>query len=132
MASLPRELGAPLAKTNRSRGAAITVSPITLQALGARGAAGTLPALHVVKRGETLQSIATRYNLPVTTLANINNLNARKPLPSGAKLRLPRAINLTYEGRKVAGDVDAMMAGEISVAPFRFLFEQQGGTMTWE
>ena len=115
-----------------ARKAAITVSPVTLAALQSRGAAGTLPAIHVVKRGETMSSLAARYGLRAETLANVNGLKSHVALAAGQKLNLPRALKVAYRGADGSGDAQAFMVGSTGVAPLRFLFEQQGGTMTWD
>jgi hypothetical protein len=47
-------------------------------------------------------------------------------------LNLPRTLTLRYAGKPVTGDVAAMMVGSTGIAPFRFLFEQQGGSLTWD
>ncbi len=132
--SLPSTLGTPSrSNTNTPRtNPAITMSPATVAALGTRGAAGTLPALHVVAKGETLRSVAARYGLPVETLASVNALPEKAVLKTGEKLNLPRALNFRFSGENKSSDIGAIMVGETSVAPFRFLFEQQGGTIRWD
>jgi len=132
--SLPSNLGTPASRnTTASRpNAPITMSPLTIAALGARGAAGTLPALHVVARGETLRTVAERYGLPLRTLASVNNLSQQAVLTAGEKLNLPRALNFRFANQDDSKDIGAIMVGQSSVAPFRFLFEQQGGTIKWD
>lgn len=132
--SLPSNLGTPASRnTTASRpNAPITMSPLTIAALGARGAAGTLPALHVVARGETLRTVAERYGLPVRTLASVNNLSQQAVLTAGEKLNLPRALKFRFANQDDSKDIGAIMVGQSSVAPFRFLFEQQGGTINWD
>ncbi|HVF84786.1 MAG TPA: stalk domain-containing protein, partial [Abditibacteriaceae bacterium] len=132
--SLPSNLGTPSARNNAASRptAPITMSPVTIAALGARGAAGTLPSLHVVARGETLRTVAERYGLPIRTLASVNNLSQKAVLTTGKKLNLPRALNFRFGDRDESKDIGAIMVGQSSVAPFRFLFEQQGGTIKWD
>lgn len=130
--ALSGENGTPRANGTSRANAAITMSPVTLAALGARGAAGTLPATHIVARGESLRTVAERYGLPLRTLANVNNLSEKAILPIGSRLNLPRALNFRFGNQNQTGDIGAIMVGQTSVAPFRFLFEQQGGTIRWD
>jgi len=132
--SLPSNLGTPASRnaTASRPNAPITMSPLTIAALGARGAAGTLPALHVVARGETLRTVAERYGLPLRTLASVNNLSQQAVLTAGEKLNLPRALNFRFANQDDSKDIGAIMVGQSSMAPFRFLFEQQGGTIKWD
>lgn len=132
--SLPSNLGTPAGRTTTTSrpNAPITMSPLTIAALGARGAAGTLPALHVIARGETLRTVAERYGLPLRTLASVNNLSQQAVLTAGEKLNLPRALNFRFANQDDSKDIGAIMVGQSSVAPFRFLFEQQGGTIKWD
>ncbi len=109
----------------RISGAAITVSPVGF-------AAESQPEYHVARAGETLSAIAARYKMPPAVLAAANNLKpAARPI-AGTRLLLPREIAVKYAGKPVTGDVAAIMIGSTSITPFRFLFEQQGGTMTWD
>lgn len=48
---------------------------------------GTGKAYHTVRQGETLDSIAKRYNLSVSRLCALNGLNAKTALLPGRKLR---------------------------------------------
>lgn len=45
--------------------------------------------VHVVKKGETLSGIASRYGVGLTRLTRYNNLSSRKAIQAGQKLRLP-------------------------------------------
>ena len=44
---------------------------------------------------------------------------------------VPQALNVTYHGQPVTGDVAPLLIGSTSVTPFRFMFEQQGGKIIW-
>ena len=46
-------------------------------------------ATYTVKAGDTLYSIAQRFNTGVDTLRNLNKLSARSLIQPGLKLRLP-------------------------------------------
>ncbi len=49
----------------------------------------TVSAKHRVKKGETVASIAKRYNISASTLASYNNISANKKLAVGQKLNVP-------------------------------------------
>jgi LysM repeat protein len=122
LAALP-----PAVSTPRRSSAAITVS-LTEESNG-------MPVSHVVSSGDTLLTISARYGVPVDVLRATNSLQSQLPavpLKAGTKLNLPRTLTLQYAGKPVTGDVAAMMVGSTGIAPFRFLFEQQGGSMTWD
>jgi len=76
----------------------------------ARGSArpGT-PAVHVVKRGDTLWDISRRYKVPLERLKRINGKKARRLLP-GMRLRLvvpsrPKPKKKVVDQRPDAGEV---------------------------
>jgi membrane-bound lytic murein transglycosylase D len=82
--------------------AAISLPPQVLQAAarvdrrgttGRRGigAVRTVRAVHVVRRGESLWSIAKRHNLDVTRLANLNRVDPADTLRAGQRLVLSTA-----------------------------------------
>lgn len=122
----PRVASLPPTLSNPRRGAiaAITVAPMS----GDNG----LPPLHVVAQGETLSSIAARFHVPSAVLAASNNLKPSARVLAGTTLRLPRPLKVSFGGKAVTGDVAALMVGSTSVTPFRFLFEQQGGSLAWD
>lgn len=123
--SMPRVAAIPDFKKqqqNDGRAASITVMP--------QGRA--IPAFHNAKAGETMDEIAARYGVSKQLLMAVNpDANARV-LAAGMKLRLPRLLQVRFAGKPVAADVSSMMVGSTGVTPFRFLFEKQGGTMTWD
>lgn len=76
------------------------VGPRTLAALGRTGIvprvqknkkASASLAVHVVRPGESLTSIARRYHTSVAILARINHLDPSRPLLIGTRLRVPVA-----------------------------------------
>ena len=94
-----------------------------------------MPVSHVTSAGDTLLTISARYGVPVDVLRATNGLQSQLPavpLKVGTKLNLPRTLTLRYAGKPVTGDVAAMMVGSTGIAPFRFMFEQQGGSLTWD
>jgi membrane-bound lytic murein transglycosylase D len=54
----------------------------------ARGRARTVQAVHVVRRGDSLWSIAKRHNLDVVQLANLNRIDPNDGLRPGQRLKL--------------------------------------------
>jgi membrane-bound lytic murein transglycosylase D len=54
-----------------------------------RFAQQTRDSYHIVRRGETLSSIAQKYRVPIRELENLNNLRNRNRIRVGQKLRLP-------------------------------------------
>ncbi len=94
--------------------------------------AEVLPVSHLVRRDETLSSIARRYQMPVAVLAAANNLKATSKMSIGAQLSLPRSLRVTYAGQPVKTDAASFMMGSVGVTPFRFLFEKQGGKLKWD
>lgn len=122
----PRVAALPPVVSTRRNGpaAAITVAPLSSD--------NALPMLHVVARGETLGSIAARWKVPSAVLAASNNLKPSARVLAGTTLRLPRPLKVSFGGKPATGDVTALMVGSTSVTPFRFLFEQQGGSLEWD
>ncbi|HEY0075009.1 MAG TPA: stalk domain-containing protein [Abditibacteriaceae bacterium] len=119
----------PMPKTGAARPLeSITVAPVSKWGTQAE----VLPVTHTVLRNESLYSIARRYKMPVAVLATANKLKPTSNLPLGAKLNLPRALNVTYGGRAVKTDAASFMMGTVGVTPFRFLFEKQGGKLKWD
>lgn len=119
----------PMPKTGAVRPLeSITVAPVSKWGTQAE----ILPASHTVLRNESLFSIARRYKMPVAVLAAANNLKTTSGLQLGAKLNLPRALNVTYGGRSIKTDAASFMMGTVGVTPFRFLFEKQGGKLKWD
>jgi LysM repeat protein len=90
------------------------------------------PIVYVAQRNETLVAIAMRNKVPLATLANANNLPHNARIKQGESVVLPQALQISYNGQAVTGDVAPFLIGSTSIAPFRFMFEKQGGTMEWD
>lgn len=90
------------------------------------------PTSHIVQQNETLSSIAARYKMPASAIATANGLKPNAPIARGTNLLLPQGLLISYKGQAVTSDVAPLLIGSVSVAPFRFLFEKQGGTMDWD
>lgn len=58
-------------------------------------------ALHTVRRGDTLWTIARRYGSSVSAISTANQLNSSTVLRPGQKLRLPAGTTRQDNGRKV-------------------------------
>ncbi|GAA1949049.1 hypothetical protein GCM10009776_08880 [Microbacterium deminutum] len=96
-------------------------APATLRAL--RGASGALPANYIVKRGDTINAIATRFGLRTVDVLALNGLSWKSVIYPGQVLRLtgsaaaaqtapvaaaPRAASGTYTIK--AGDTISSIA----------------------
>ena len=114
-------LNQPRTPVDTALGAAIVVSPLSAQS-----------ALHVSQRDETLVAIAARYKVPLATLANLNDLPLNARIKQGDTVTLPQAIQISYNGQAVTGDVAPFLIGSTSIAPFRYMFEKQGGKLEWD
>jgi hypothetical protein len=91
-----------------------------------------LAAIYVTRRDESLLSVARRCKLPVAALAAANKIAPTAQLHKGAHVRLPQPVGLSYHGQPVEADVASLMVGSTVMTPFRFLFEQQGGSLVWD
>ncbi|HET9650665.1 MAG TPA: LysM peptidoglycan-binding domain-containing protein, partial [Usitatibacter sp.] len=71
-----------------TRFASVSVPTASVAATPRAGLHATL-RFHIVKAGETLYSIAQRYNTAVDTLRSLNRLGVRSVIQPGVRLRLP-------------------------------------------
>lgn len=88
-----------------------SLPPQVLQAaarVDARGRGRTVTAVHVVRRGDSLWSIARRHNMDVIQLANLNRIDPTDTLRAGQRLKLhgeseaaPAAAAAGQSGRRV-------------------------------
>lgn len=59
-------------------------------------------ALHTVSRGDSLWTIARRYDTSVATLTSVNNISSRAVLRPGQQLKVPLSVDVdNNNGRKV-------------------------------
>ncbi len=68
-----------------------SLPPLVLQAaarVDARNRPGPVSAVHVVRRGDSLWSIARRHNMDVIALARLNRIDPNDTLRAGQKLKL--------------------------------------------
>ncbi|MGD0883970.1 MAG: LysM peptidoglycan-binding domain-containing protein [Thermodesulfovibrionales bacterium] len=70
---------------------------------------------HIVRRGDTLMSVAKEYSIPVEELRELNNINHSKRLKIGRQLVVKRAGPKTYTVKK--GDNIGKVAKRFSITP---------------
>jgi len=89
--ALRRYRGRHLRRRPKRRGPVVlaTAAAVTVAAPAAK--AGT----HVIKRGETLSGIASRYGTSVTRLVRLNNLRSANFIVAGQNLRVPGGVRAT-------------------------------------
>src|SRR5690606_19038869 len=110
------------AKPRNDALASITVSPVSTK-MQVSETSGSWPAVYQARQAEKLSALAQRYGLPVEVLAKNNNLKNAAVLTAGQKIKMPRNLQVTYNGKPMHSDVSSMLVGTTSVAAFRFLFE---------
>ncbi len=81
--------------------------------------------IHTVKRGETLSSIAKRYNLTSAVLQEVNNLRSSKKLSVGTTLAIP--IPSSYANEKVPFDYSPIVKG-ISLPSLKSYVDRENST----
>jgi len=95
--------------------ARIAWSTLLLAALlliGMKPAAAQEPAIHVVNAGESLSSIAARYGVSASAIAQANGLKNLDWVYVGQRLRIPGASSVSAGGAVSAGGVHVVRAGE--------------------
>lgn len=90
---------------------------ITVLALAALPAALEAARTHVVQRGETLSSIAKRYDIAVRVLAAANQLRDADLVRRGQKLIIPDPPGGFVEHRVVRGESLSTIAARYGVTP---------------
>lgn len=126
-ASLPRFSALPRTEKTGEKAAisAITVSPLSLAASTA------LPAFHFAAKATSVKAIAAYYKMPADLIAACNELESDQ-IAAGTRVKLPQPLQVSYQGKPIKGDVASLMIGSTSVTAFRFLFQEQGGTLEWD
>lgn len=89
------------------------------------------PRIHRAWQSTTLRAVAARYGFPVELVAAANNWPTEMRVLKGMTVQLPRPLQVSLGGEPLT-ETPAFLAGDTSVAAFRFLFEQAGGTMQWD
>jgi LysM repeat protein len=90
-----RETAAAVRRFQRRAGIAVDgiAGPQTLGVLeGAKAREGMRVARYVVREGDSLAVIAERHSTTIPALARANKLDPARPLPIGAKLRIPTRV----------------------------------------
>jgi LysM repeat protein len=90
--------------------------------------------VHVVQAGENVYRIAKRYGTTVEQIARVNRLGRDYRIQPGQRLVLPQPTwkGIVFDERPIAADVSPFQQRSIPVAPFRPIFEHQGGVVDWK
>ena len=118
--------------TNRTGGALIVAAPLNSPLEIADSTALPTPTSYRAQRNTTLRAVAARYGLPVELVAISNGLATDAKLAAGTEVKLPRPLQVSYNGAPVTGDAPSMLMGDTAVTAFRFMFEKTGGKMEWD
>ncbi len=129
IAALPRP-GA--VNRQRSGGAAIVAIPLNEPLQVADPTIMPVPATYRAERTTTLRAIAARFGLPVELVAISNNWTSEMKVLRGMEVKLPRPLDISYNGVPVKGDAPSMLVGDTAVTAFRFMFEKSGGKLRWD
>jgi len=79
---------------------------------GPEEAVRAVPAVHIVKRGESLGRIASRYGVSVKQLAEANRLRPGRALFIGAKLKIPKPGRVPEAAAPAAASAQKKRPGE--------------------
>ena len=128
VAALPRP---DAAKRDRS-GASIVAVPLSAPLQIADATATPIPASYRAESATTLRAIAARFGLPVELIAISNGWTTETKVLRGTEVKLPRPLQVSYNGAPVKGDAPSMLMGDTAVTAFRFMFERTGGKLEWD
>ena len=128
VAALPR----PGAVTSNRSGASIVATPISGPFEFVESNTLPVPTSYRAQRNTTLRAVAARFGLPVELVAISNGLTTDAKINSGTEVKLPRPLEVSYNGAPVAGDAPSMLMGDTAVTAFRFMFEKTGGKIEWD
>ncbi len=129
IAALPRP-GA--VNRQQSGGAAIVAIPLNEPLQVADPTIMPVPATYRAEHTTTLRAIAARFGLPVELVAISNGWTSEMKVTRGMEVKLPRPLDISYNGVPVKGDAPSMLAGDTAVTAFRFMFEKSGGKLRWD
>lgn len=87
--------------------------PVDVVEYGLRGGAGTT-GMHTVNPGDTVYTVAQRYNLPLREIISLNSLNAPYYLKTGYRLKLPPPNEYKVEGGDTLNGVSRMFNVSVS------------------
>ncbi|MET3664517.1 LysM peptidoglycan-binding domain-containing protein [Caulobacter sp. 1776] len=91
-----------------------TTSTTTLSVTGAVVSVAGPRQVHTVKSGDTLTSIARKFDMSVSDLADDNKLKTNKPLKLGAKIKGPATTSKAYVAQ--SGDTLGAIAKRFNVS----------------
>ena len=128
VAALPR----PGAATRNRSGASIVAVPLQAPLEISASTLNPIPTSYRAERNTSLRAIAARYGLPVELIALSNNWAPDMKIAKGMEVKLPRPLQVSYNGAPVTGDAPSMLMGDTAVTAFRFMFEKTGGKMEWD
>ena len=128
VAAMPR----PGAATRNRSGASIVAVPLDAPLEISDATATPIPTSYRAERNTTLRAVAARFGLPVELVALSNGWAPDMKVLSGMEVKLPRPLQISYNGVPVTGDAPSMLMGDTAVTAFRFMFEKTGGKMEWD
>ena len=127
IAALPR----PDAATRSRSSAAIVAVPLN-EPLQIADSTAQIPTSYRAEQTTTLRAIAARFGLPVELVAISNGWTSEMKVLRGMEVKLPRPLDVSYNGVPVKGDTPSMLMGDTAVTAFRFMFEKTGGKLEWD
>lgn len=86
---------------------------------------------HIVRRGETLATVARRYGVTPRSIRIASGLPDNAELRPGMRLRVPGTFRVAINEEDVRFDVPPRVDAGIPLAPLRHIFEHAGGTVLW-
>jgi murein DD-endopeptidase MepM/ murein hydrolase activator NlpD len=95
----------------QTRTAAVNPTPS-----GRRGALVAPSVMHVVRAGETLNSIARTYHKPVTVVAKANNLSVAARLKAGDRITIPEIKEASREPAPARAEPATPSTGSLAMA----------------
>lgn len=113
-ATAPRPSAATPVRTEDEEAIPATTSTTTLSVTGSVITVPGPRPIHTVKSGDTLTSIARKFDVSVSDLADDNKLKADKPLKLGAKIKGPATTRKAYVA--VSGDTLAGVSKRFNVS----------------
>jgi len=139
--TLPRQLLQPVPSATDVQTAEGTT--LVMRRLAVAPSVGPSPALrtlrpnkhisfvHVVRQGDTLAGLATRYGVTASRIARTNGIALQDELTAGQRLVIPPVVSIIFDGTEVPFDVAPQFVKGHLVAPIRHMFEHVGATVYW-
>ena len=130
--ALPRPDAATSTGASNRGTASIVAIPLDAPLEISDATAMAIPSSYRAERNTTLRAVAARFGLPVELVAISNGLTTDAKVVSGMEIKLPRPLQISYNGAPVTSDAPSMLMGDTAVTAFRFMFEKTGGKMEWD